>query len=303
MTSFAHSSNINGTAVADWLYACSGLQAAESLLERPDIEGAQVQYTWKSLEPQEGKYNFSSIDQDLALVQSKGKQLWVQLQDRSFNLSEDFVPDYLHEPIYNNGSVVQCNGVCDTFIPGGWVAVQWNKHVRSRFQLLLQNLATHFDGQIYGINLPESAITVQQSENNFSCKGYFDGEMDNVQYTREVFQKSYVVQYINFWPCGYGGTGGYLADSFAFAANHSIGIGGPDDIPFHPAQEHNSYPYMYEYRNKVPISVIAVQQGDLTAINPKTNETFTKADFTSFAINNLGVSIIFWATSSPWLLQ
>ena len=125
--------------------------------------------------------------------------------------------------------------------------------------------------------------------------------MENVLHARNVFNTSYVVQYLNFWPDGLADEKGYLNDSFAFLAAHHIGIGGPDDIPFHAAQESNSYPLMDEYRDRVPISVIAVQEPDLTKINPKTNETFTRQEFTSFAVEDLDVDIIFWTVSSPWL--
>jgi hypothetical protein len=291
MAALAQSRN-TGLDVANWLYT-GGMDAeTETLLDRPDISGVQVLYSWNALEPQQGVYNFSSISHDLAVAKSKGKQLWVQIQDRSFNISLDPVPDYLHQPIYNNGSVLQGSP------PYGWVAAQWNDHVRQRFQLLLKALAHHFDGHIYGMNFAESAIDVQTSQNHFNCSGYFDALRGNARFAREVFHTSYVVQYVNFLPCG---PPTALADTFAFLANHSIGIGGPDNIPFRPFQEQNSYPLLSQYRNRVPISVIAVQEPDLAAINPSTNKTFTRKEFTDFAINRLGVKIIFWALSSPWL--
>jgi hypothetical protein len=293
----------SSSAIAHWLYTSEIDADTQSLLERPDIVGVQSLYSWKSLESEEDKYDFSAVHQDLDLVRSKGK-LWIQVQDRSFSIASNPVPNYLHQPMYNNGSVPQCDGDnCDAnFTPGGWVAVQWNEHVRARFQRLLEALATSFDGRIYGINLPETSIAVQTA-NNYTCQGYFEGELDNARFAASIFHHSYVVQYVNFWPCGWANEGGYLADSFAFFANHSIGIGGPDDIPYKSTQENNAYPYMSEYRDKAPISVIAVQEPDLAAINPNTSKPFTKQEFTDFATKQLGVDIIFWALSSPWLHQ
>ncbi|KAH8817242.1 hypothetical protein F5884DRAFT_246117 [Xylogone sp. PMI_703] len=291
-----------GSSVANWLYTSDLDSDTETLLDRPDILGVQCLYSWRSLEPQQDQYDFSAIWQDLNTTQSKGKQLWVQIQDRSFYIPNNPVPNYLHKPIYDNGSVPQLEDPPSTN-QTGWAAAQWNDNVKARYQLLLKELAATFDGLIYGMNFAESSITIDESANNFTCDGYFQNTLDNALYARSVFSTSYVVQYINFWPCGYGGDGGYLADSFAFVSNHSIGIGGPDDIPYKPGQENNSYPYFDMYRDKVPISVIAVQEPDLNETNPDTGKNFTKAEFTNFATEQLGVDIIFWALSSPWLSE
>lgn len=288
----------------DWLYS-SSVADAEALLDRSDIGGVQALYSWKSLEPEEDCYNFTQIEKDLTLIHSKNKELWIQLQDRSFNKSNNPVPEYLHQALYNNGSAPECDGdKCDTdFQVDGWAAVQWNSHVRARFQLLIQHLAESFDGRIYGMNFAESAVEVNETANGFTSDDYFNGTLENALFARKAFNHSYVVQYVNFWPDGWANENGYMNDSFKFFAKHNIGIGGPDNIPFHPAQEHNSYPYMDEYRDKVPISVIAVQEPDLLAINNVTNTNFTRAEFTEFAVNNLGCDIIFWTTQAPWLKQ
>ena len=227
----------------------------------------------------------------------------MQTQDRPFNLSHNPVPEYLHTPLYNNSSVVQCDADdCDAdFVEGGWAAAQWIQHVRSRFQLLLKRLATSFDGSIYGMNFLETAIDVREDENDFHAEDYLNGTLANAFFARSVFTQSYVVQYINFGPDDWANSSGYLTVSFAFLAAHDIGVGGPDDVPFHPAQEKNPYPFMDRFRDMLPISVIAVQEPDLEVINPKTNETFTREEFTDFAIEDLGVDIIFWALSAPWL--
>jgi len=54
------------------------------LLDRPDIDGAQVVYPWRMLEPEKGVYDFSAIEADLALADAAGKQLFAQIQDRFF---------------------------------------------------------------------------------------------------------------------------------------------------------------------------------------------------------------------------
>ena len=82
-----------------------------------------------------------------------------------------------------------------------------------------------------------------------------------------------------------------------------MGVGGPDNIPYKSTMEANAYPYMSQYRNKVPINVVAVQEPDLAAVNPNTTKPFTKQEFEDFAVHQLGAKVIFWALSSPWLHQ
>jgi hypothetical protein len=49
--------------------------------------GAQIKYTWKSLEREEDVYAFSAIEEDRLFLLSKGKKLFIQIQDVSFNLN------------------------------------------------------------------------------------------------------------------------------------------------------------------------------------------------------------------------
>ena len=67
----------------DFIYT-GDLAENVDLLDRRDIEGAQVIYTWRMLEPEKGVYDFSAIEADLALTHARGKQLFAQIQDRFF---------------------------------------------------------------------------------------------------------------------------------------------------------------------------------------------------------------------------
>jgi len=44
-----------------------------------------------------------------------------------------------------------------------------------------------------------------------------------------------------------------------------------------------------------------VQEPTLTYTNPRTKKPFTRQEFTDYAEHYLGVDIIFWSASSPWL--
>jgi len=290
----------------NFIYTSSGnLDSASATLSRDDIGGAQIVYNWRSLEPEKDKYDFSQIERDLKRLQSAHKKLFIQIQDRFFDREARYVPDYLiNEPEYGGGISPQFdNPGEDKPVGSGWVAQQWNPDVRNRFQALLKALATRFDGQVYGVNLPETAIDLDDKKlpAGFSCDNYFAGEMENLRFARKIFKKSWVVQYVNFWPCEWNNDHNYMGRLFAFASSNNIGLGGPDIVPNREAQMKNSYPFFKRYKNKLALVAMAVQEPTLTYRNPSTGKPFTKKEFVRFADDYLGADIIFWSTSSPWL--
>lgn len=300
-----------GAAAAEpqnFLYTTNGeLAAHEAILERPDIEGAQIVYNWRALEPSEGHYDFSPVEADLELLQSLHKQMFIQVQDRFFDVKARNIPDYLQtDPQYGGGLTPQYENP-DAKAPKayGWVALQWNDKLRARYQALLKALAAQFDGKVLGVNLPETAIDVstRSPAAGFSCDAYFAAELDNMAYARSVFTRSRVVQYVNFWPCEWDNDHTYMSRLFAFAAAHGIGLGGPDIVPYRKGQMKNSYPFFNQYKGKLPLVGMAIQEPTLRYRNDKTGKPFSKNEFLAFARDYLGADIVFWSAESPWLAR
>lgn len=283
------------------------LPSLESLLRRPDIAGVQVVYSWKSLETAKDQYDFSQIERDLAYLQPLNRKLFIQLQDRFFEVKHRNIPAYLlQEPIYGGGLVAQADNPGENLPEGhGWVTQQWNPAVRERFQKLLSALALKFDGRVWGINLPESSadLDTQKDRTGFTCDKYFDATLENIAHARKVFSKSHVVQYTNFWPCEWDNDRKYMSRAFAFAKQHGIGLGGPDIVPYKKAQMKNSYPFFHEYKGQLSLVAMAIQEPTLTYTNPDTKKRFTRAEFVAFAEDYLGVDVIFWSATSPWLKE
>ena len=276
------------------------------LLDRPDIEGAQVIYPWRMLEPEKGEYDFSAIEADLALTDVRGKQLFAQIQDRFFLPTARNVPQYLlDDPEYGGGLARQYDNPGEGEPEGqGWTAMQWNPAVRARFQALLQALAERFDGRLYGVNLPESSfdpLSEEGGEHGFTCDAYFAGTHDNMRAARAAFEDTQVVQYINFWPCEWNNDHRYMERAFALAVEQGIGTGGPDIVPHKRAQMKNSYPFFNRHKDDLPLIAMAIQEPTLTYTNPETGEKFTRAEFVAFARDYLGVDVIFWSVEAPWL--
>ncbi len=277
-----------------------------TILEREDIDGAQVVYNWRQLEPRKGEYDFSKIERDLKFAERLDKRLFVQVQDRFFLPESRYAPEYLlTDPEYGGGLVRQTDNAGEGKAKGsGWVAAQWNPQVRTRFQALLAALGEQFDGRIYGINLPETAIEVGRGENapeGFTCDVYFDAQMENITAARAAFETTYVVQYVNFWPCEWNDDRRYMSRFFEFALANGVGAGGPDIIPYRRAQEKNSYPFLEQHGDDLALVAMAVQAPTLTYTNRETGKKFTRAEFEDYAISKLRVNIIFWSLRTPWL--
>lgn len=290
----------------NYLYTASDdLKQIQTLITRPDIVGVQIVYNWKILEKGQDEYDFSRIEQDLAYLNGLNKKLVIQIQDRFFEPDAKNVPAYLlQQPIYQGGVVAQYDNPGEGKPIGqGWVAQQWNPAVQQRYQKLIAALAKKFDGQVFAVNLPETAIDldIKHDKTGFSCDKYFQAEIDNMRFAREAFKKSHVVQYVNFWPCEWNNDHQYMSRLFATAAKNNIGLGGPDIVPNKKGQMKNAYPFFHQYKGKLSLVAMAVQEPTLTYTNPATQKPFTRAEFTDYAEHYLGANIIFWSTSSPWL--
>jgi len=282
---------------------------ASSFLDTKAIEGAQVVYSWRQLEPEKDAYDFSPIREDLAFLASRGKKLFIQLQDVTFSEARINVPPYLlRDPIYNGGAARQYEYEGDDEAHArvsGWMARRWDPAVQERFHKLLFALGKEFDGRIEGINFAESSVGVGTSgrlfPTGFSFEIYRDAIITNMKVLKRAFPRSVAMQYGNFMPGEWRPTNdkGYLRAVYEAAKKSNVGVGGPDLMPYRPGQLGTSYPLIREAAGIVPTG-IAVQDGNLEAVNPKTGKKVDAAELMMFATEYLKVDYVFWGTEEPY---
>lgn len=285
------------------------LRTDSLFLQTRQVEGAQVAYTWRQLEPEKDAYDFSRIREDLGFLTSKGKKLFVQLQDVSFNASRVNVPQYLvTDPIYNGGAAKQYEIRGDdesTAVFAGWAARRWDPAVQERFHKLLFALGKEFDDRIEGINFAETSVTFGRSgrlfPQGFSFDTYPAAIIANMKALKRAFPKSVAMQYGNFMPGEWRATDdkGYLRAVYSAAAESNVAMGGPDLMPHRPGQVKTSYPLIREVAGVVPTG-LAVQDGNLAEVNPSTGKRVTVAELVRFATDNLRLDYLFWGTEEPY---
>jgi hypothetical protein len=281
--------------------------AEASFLATSALEGAQLKYTWRELEPESDAYDFASVRKDLRFLTSKGKKLFIQLQDASFSETIINVPRYLLSDGRYHGGVAQQYHLGDDGkpIPGGWVARRWDPAVQERFHKLLLALGKEFDGKIEGINLAETSVGVHVNESetpkDYTHETYRDAIVANIRALKRAFPKSVTMQYANFMPGEElpGKDRYYLSTVYQQAKNLKVGVGGPDLMPHRRYQLRHSYPLIRDCDGLVPTG-IAVQDGNYEYVNPKTGRRVMIAELLEFAADYLKVDYIFWSSREPF---
>ena len=275
----------------------------------PGVSGAQITYPWKRLEPRKGQYDFSEIEEDLNFLNSKGKKLFIQLQDVTFDSARYAVPNYiLTDSAYHGGADPQYDFIDDNedkAVKAGWVSRRWDPAVAERFHKLLIALGQKFNGKIEGINLPETAVAFGEKgklfPNGFTYENYRDAIKENMKVLKQAFPNSTTILYANFM-YEHGESKSNLTDLYNYAKGIGIGMGGPDIKVYRKYQMENSYPLIRDLNGIVPTGV-AVQHGNYEVINPKTGKQVTVPEILDFAENYLRLNYIFWFTQEPYYSQ
>ena len=285
-----------------------------SLLKVENIVGAQIMYSWRQLEPQRGVYDFSIIYEDYQYLLARGKKLFIQFQDVTFDTRYFAIPDYLMTAEFDGGCV---KSYTDEGVADGWVAKRWNPEVQNRFALLMVELGKEFDGKIEGINLQESAVGLSSEiDPSFSPKRYVESLKENMYALKKAFPTSTCMQYANFMPGEWlpWEDNGYLRSIYQYGEEIGVGLGGPDLLVRRKGQLNHLIAMMHENEFTVPLG-IAIQDGNYTGktgadldYNEHSNsELIGMMNIVpflhAFANDFLQVNYMFWVHQEPYLSE
>ncbi len=204
------------------------------------LKGVSVIHQWRELEPSKGVYNFSRIESELALAKGQGKQLMIQINDRTFWKNwPDCVPDYLiNDPIYKGGQShigIKCT------------ALRWVPSVQDRLIALYRALGQKFNGDpnFEAIFVEEDGVeTAGDNMSLYSSRGYTDQEKRGMDALAASFPNTQVFKFLSWGP--------NVGELFAYAKKLGLGVGGPDLVP---DSKTFSTPFYPQYAGQIPLHI------------------------------------------------
>ena len=135
----------------------------------------------------------------------------------------------------------------------------------------------------------------------FSPETYRDAIITNMKALKAAFPRSVTLQYANFMPGEWlpDNDKSYLRTVYKEARNLSVGVGGPDLLPFRLGQRNHSYPLIKASAGSIPTAV-AVQDGNYADEDRKTHKRASVVELLKFAAEELNVDYVFWCTEEPY---
>ncbi len=259
-------------------------------LDEPAVQGVNKRYFWRTIEPEEGVYDFSSIENDLEYLKGQGKQLIVFLMDKSFS-EKSAMPPYLSEyEFYSDW--------------GGFSPVRWHPFVIERFLALGKALGEQFDAHpnFEGIAIQESSLEITEKGYKtfgYTADRYRDALIAILTDLQNVLPNSHVFWYSNFLP----DNDGHMRQIADAIEEYGIFMGGPDVLPHRRYLSQVSYPMYEEYQDRLTLFCSA--QGDsykhhkndirVDQQEPIHEEGYlTMEEIFLFARDSLHVRYLFW---------
>lgn len=263
--------------------------------------GIQKKYSWKNLEPQKGKYDFTEIKEDLKFLEAHGKRLVVQIQTKDFGEGNTSMPDYIKNSEFGLSTYKTATGSINP--------VYWNPKVSERVEALYTALGNAFDKEPFmeAMVIPETAISVNfKTSDEASLKDYTPEKYalaleKQMQALKDACPHTVVIQFTNFPKES-------LEHLVNYQKNNCIGMGGPDINLFSNLNDPKTGVYRYydQVRDIVPLGS-AVQSEDYGYDNPrrpnKPAVLPTIEEIYKFGRDRLHLNYIFWLNRPKYFDQ
>jgi hypothetical protein len=249
------------------------------LCEQEGIEGVMIRRTWSQVEPSQGNYDFSYVDQTLRAIANSHKptcQIWFMVEFKSFNASPVRHPAPAYLARYQ---ALNADGKASTMF-------MWEPVVQDRYIALMRAVAARYDGnpRFEGFVLQESALgfngayTQDQGQGGtYTATKWRDALVRYVTACGNTFGQSRCMAFLNFLKGGQQ----YLHDvSAAISAvpNNRACLSGPDLLPDEKA--------LYQDKNGI-YEVLARHKG--CRANSAQNDSFEIFKFNLDQVFNFAV--------------
>jgi len=267
-----------------------GAQSVMAQAIQPGVTGLVKRYTWASLEPTQGNYDFSVLASDLAWAAANGMHLIAMIEDKTFVLVHPN-PAYLDAYTGRNSS-------------GGYTMARWNPVVVTRFNALVKALGAQFDSNksFEGIATQETATSMDSATMKaygYSPELYRDAYINTLTAATQSLPTSRVFWFMNFLPGGQS----YIGDIAAAVAGKGVVMGGPDVWPDNQSLEKAAYPYYAQFYGKMPLfgQVENCNYDEPHKTSGYSTKYWTMPELFSFATSKMHVNYMFWVrvTKAP----
>jgi hypothetical protein len=249
---------------------------------KPGVRGIMKRYTWRSLEPSQGNYEFSEVKADLAWAQAYGMKLVVMVEDKTFSLERP-TPGYLDNLTVRNRA-------------GGYTVVRWHPTVVTRMKALLQALG-RFDSNLAfeGVALQETAPGFDNtvlSRFNYTPEKYRDAYIAILSAGANAMPTSRMFWFMNFFPKNQD----YIAAVANAVASKGVIMGGPDVMPDNSALKQRTYPFYTQFRSKMPLfgQIEAMCYDHEHKTSGYSTKYWTMPELFRYARDQLHVDYLFW---------
>jgi hypothetical protein len=240
-------------------------------------------YTWRSLEPSQGVYQFAGIKSDLAWAAANGMRLVVMIEDRTFSI-EKAGPAYLDKYDVRNRA-------------GGYTMVRWSPVVTTRWMALVKALGAQVDSNknFEGLATQETSL------------GFDGSQLKSFGYTPEKYRDSYITILSSaarslptsrvFWFMNFlvGGQN-YIANIANAVAPLGVVMGGPDVWPDNKSLQSKVYPFYTQFYKKMPLfgQVENVCYSEPHMTGGFHTKYWTMTELFNYARTRMHVSYMFW---------
>ncbi len=249
---------------------------------KPGVKGFLKRYTWRSLEPALGNYDFSELQADLNWAAANGTRLIAMIEDKTFVLERP-TPAYLDAYTIRNRA-------------GGYTVLRWNSYVVARQKALVTALG-RFDANpaFEGIATQETALGFDNAlldAKGYTPEKYRDAYIAVLSAAANAMPTSRVFWFMNFFPRNQD----YIGSIASATAAKGVIMGGPDVLPDDGPLVTRTYPFFDQFQYKMPLfgQVEPVCYAALHETWGYATKYWTMAELFRYARDDLHVDYMFW---------